>query len=168
MTKEQAFQKLIGTWSLVSTHAIRMKDGKLINYYGTKPSGVLTYDKSGHVQAQIMDGTRKPWTSDDLDEATNEEIKKAFQTYQCYYAKFDYDEKEKAVVHHVKGALNPNWHSKKKLAKQVRYLHFEGEHILHLSTPEIKAKGEKYIFFIQWKKDTHEQVKTMAKKKKIN
>jgi hypothetical protein len=88
----------IGTWRLVS-----IEGGTTAATRGTKPTGLIYYDSTGHMAAQIMpDRPRPKWTGT----PTPEQALDAFRGYTAYFGTYTIDETAKTVTHHRQGMLD--------------------------------------------------------------
>lgn len=107
-------EHLVGSWSLVSRVTTSTADGKIIPDPGlaSTPSGMLIYDRSGHVAAQL---SRKGRTvemipGDCRDAAQIKGTSDTAQTvlgYDAYFGTYSIDEKQHVVTHHLESALFP-------------------------------------------------------------
>ena len=70
--------QFVGTWKLISCEAKRA-DGQIVYPFGANPIGMLMYDATGHMTAQLMRTDRPKFTSDDRLRATLEEKRVAFE-----------------------------------------------------------------------------------------
>lgn len=105
--------QLIGSWRLVSRES-RRTDGQIEPDAGlsTVPLGVLIYDQSGHVAAQL---SRRDRTVAMIGEecqaaATTRGTPDTAQTifgYDAYFGTYRVNEKEGTVIHHLDAALFP-------------------------------------------------------------
>jgi hypothetical protein len=105
--------RLVGSWHLVSRQS-RRTDGKLEPDPGlsTVPLGILIYDESGHVAAQL---SRRDRSVDMLGEecqaaATTKGTPDTAQTilgYDAYFGTYKIDEQAGTVTHHLEAALWP-------------------------------------------------------------
>ncbi|MEX0750974.1 MAG: lipocalin-like domain-containing protein [Dehalococcoidia bacterium] len=98
---------LIGTWALLSTEWKRA-DGKHANPFGEGATGILIYDASGHMSAQIMRAGRPaPGAADraGIDTA----MASAVAGYVAYFGAFTIDDAEATVTHRLIGAAHPAW-----------------------------------------------------------
>jgi hypothetical protein len=138
-------QEIIGTWKLVSW-VYKNENGEEVDYFGKNSTGILTYDKPGYMNAQLMKGDRSRFTSDSINGGTPDETYGAFHSYLAYFGKY-YEEKPGEMVHIVEGSLFPNWIGN----KEVRYGRIEGDKLI-LSTPPIHAQGAEIVFYITWKR----------------
>src|SRR6516225_5917660 len=73
-------KKFVGSWRLVSI------EGLYQNVKG-KPSGIITYDNTGHMSVQIVLGER-PAFPDARAKASDKEKAAAFGTYVGYYGTY--------------------------------------------------------------------------------
>jgi hypothetical protein len=91
-------KSFIGTWRLVS-----IEGGANPATRGTKPTGIIFYDSTGHMAAQIMpDRPRPKWTGT----PTPEQALEAFRGYTAYFGTYTIDEKAATVTHHRQGMLD--------------------------------------------------------------
>ena len=106
-------EQLLGSWSLVS-RVSTLANGEVLPDRGlaTTPKGLLIYDRTGHVAAQL---SRQGRTVEMIGEECNEAAKirgtnDTAQTvlgYDAYFGTFKVNEKEGFVVHHLESALFP-------------------------------------------------------------
>jgi hypothetical protein len=91
-------KSFVGTWRLVS-----IEGGLTQTNRGQKPTGVIYYDASGNMAAQIMpDRPRPKWTG----APTQEQALEAFRGYTAYFGTYTIDEKAGTVTHHRQGSLD--------------------------------------------------------------
>ena len=143
--KESVKEKIIGTWKLISWKYLD-GDNEPVDFFGENPVGILTYDASGYMNAQLMKSGRGNFVSESLTGGTAEEIKDAYLSYAAYWGKY-YERTPGELIHEVEGSLFPNWVGH----DEIRYGKIEGEY-LTLSTPPIHAQGKKILFNVLWKK----------------
>jgi len=106
-------EKLIGSWSLASRVSTG-PDGKVIPDTGlaSTPAGILIYDRSGHVAAQL---SRKNRTMGIFSQECGEaaQIKGTSDTaqtvlgYDAYFGTYTIDEATSTVTHHLDFAIFP-------------------------------------------------------------
>ena len=106
-------EQLVGSWSLAS-RVSTLANGEMLPDRGlaATPKGLLIYDRSGHVAAQL---SRQGRTVEMIAEECNEAAKvrgtnDTAQTvlgYDAYFGTFTVNEKEGFVVHHLESALFP-------------------------------------------------------------
>lgn len=106
-------EQLAGSWSLAS-RVSTLANGEVLPDRGlaTTPKGLLIYDRTGHVAAQL---SRQGRTVEMIGEECNEAAKirgtnDTAQTvlgYDAYFGTFTVNEKEGFVVHHLESALFP-------------------------------------------------------------
>jgi hypothetical protein len=87
---------LVGTWALVSVEE-RQPGGKTVHWMGTKPRGLLIYDRAGNMSVQIMRDPVAPSASADPQDS-----------YVAYFGRYEVREREGAVVHRVQGSVRPS------------------------------------------------------------
>jgi hypothetical protein len=106
-------EQLVGSWRLVSRES-KKENGEVVPDPGlaTVPLGILIYDRSGHVAAQL---SRKDRTVSILaDEcqaaATTKGTPDTAQTifgYDAYFGTYKVNEREGIVTHHLEAAIFP-------------------------------------------------------------
>ena len=79
-------------------------NGEVVREWGPNPTGYLSYDASGFVSVQIV---RDPRAAKQSRELTSDERREAFDSYYAYYGRFEVDDKEGVVTHHIQGSLRP-------------------------------------------------------------
>jgi hypothetical protein len=139
-------ERFIGTWKLVSSE-FRRSDGEVTYPMGRNASGMLMYDASGHMSAQIIRPDRPAFASGDQFKGTPEEIKSAFKGCVSYFGTYEVDEEKGTVTHHVEGSLFPNWVG----TDQRRFFQFSGDR-LTLSTPPIPVGGQQVTALLVWER----------------
>ena len=104
---------LVGTWKLAS-RVSRAADGKVLTdpALGATPSGVLIYDASGHMAAQLSrQGRTMDIFKDECAEIsalkTSPNTANTVFGYDAYFGTYTVHEKEGFVTHHVESALWP-------------------------------------------------------------
>ena len=134
-------QKLVGNWTLLS-YVTEHPDGTLGKPYGDAV-GRLSYDEHGHMAGQVMRPGRLAVTP---GQWTAQDVRSAYAGYIAYFGRYEVNETQDTVVHHVHGALNPGWVG----GHQVRRMRFEGE-LLVLSTDVLKG-GTMVRHTLTWRK----------------
>lgn len=136
-----------GTWNLKDAYA--ETDGVRRAFpLGEGTLGLIMYDEIGHMSAQLMSKDRVAFSSRVPQEIPLEEIKRAYHEYTSYYGTYTLNVSEGTIVHHVIGALAPQWIG----GEQLRYFNFDGD-LLVLKTPPMKvADGSKVINTLVWEK----------------
>ena len=107
MTPSPAAELFIGVWRLESIRD-RFPDGRIEDNpdFGPDPDGFLVYTASGHVSVQFMRRVRAAWRKE--DDPSDAEREQAARGYGAYTGRYEVDEEEGAVLHHVEAALIPN------------------------------------------------------------
>jgi hypothetical protein len=91
-------RRFIGTWRLVSI------EGPPNPNRGAHPTGVIYYDATGQMAAQIMpDRPRPDWTGS----PTPEQARETILGYTAYFGTYSVDEGARTVTHHRAGTLSP-------------------------------------------------------------
>ncbi|HEV7674729.1 MAG TPA: lipocalin-like domain-containing protein [Candidatus Angelobacter sp.] len=112
-TTASVTEQLVGSWKLMS-RVSKLASGEVSvdPGLGAKPSGVLIYDASGHMAAQL---SRQGRTIDMLKEEcgamaavnTSPNTANTILGYDAYFGTYTIHEKEGFVTHHVEAALWP-------------------------------------------------------------
>ena len=141
MKNETIRNKFIGIWELVyvDTQTIDGKD--LERWIG---EGRLIYTKQGYISAQIGEPKIKKFKSENRLKATDKELRLLFNSFESYYGKYEIDEENGVIKHHVELSLFPNWIG----TTQERSYKFLNDHL------ELKAVGkeERIQYTLKWKR----------------
>ena len=94
-------KRLIGTWRVVS---VTRPDGQAAR--GARPTGLVYYDASGHMAAQLMTDSslRRPFAG---EQPSPEEAQAALRDYIAYFGTYSVDEGAKSITHHPQGGITP-------------------------------------------------------------
>lgn len=142
--KKSVIPEIFGSWKLISlTH---VKGNEKLDLYGKNPIGILTYDKSGYMNAQFGFRDRKNFQDESLSGGTVDEMTGAYKSYMAYYGKFKEEEPGK-IIHEVEGALFPNWQGH----SEIRYAEIEGNK-LTISIPPTLVNNEQISLIAIWEK----------------
>jgi hypothetical protein len=101
---------LIGTWSLVSYES---SDTESKQFRGDKPTGLIYYDRTGHMAVQIQpDRQRRRFTGPQAGvftgpSPTPDEAIDAISGYAAYFGTYTVDERAQTVTHKRIGNINP-------------------------------------------------------------
>ena len=140
-------EQFVGTWKLVSWK-IEQVDGELINSpLGADALGWIMYRPEGYMCVALMRPDRPKFASDNLMEATPEEIVTGFEGYVSYCGRYEINEQERFVIHHLQLSWFPNLVG----TKQKRYFKFT-ENRLTLKTPPLTALGEAQVHQLIWER----------------
>jgi hypothetical protein len=100
-SSDAARKRFVGNWKLVSYQAFSESgEARTLDYDG----GRIMYDDRGYMAAQLMRSGRAKSAP-----ATDEERAAAYRGYTAYYGTYEIDEAKGVVMHHVEGALSPQW-----------------------------------------------------------
>ena len=117
-TAQDVKSRFIGTWRLVSITS----DSVSGTIRGTRPTGYISYDGTGHMAVQIQPDRKRPsWPGSRA--ATTEELAEAARGYTAYFGTWTVDEKARTVTHHREGALNLD------VVDYVRRYTFDGDRL---------------------------------------
>ena len=141
--KEQFF----GTWKLVSWK-MQKPSGELIDSpLGPDPLGWIMYQPEGHMSVVLTRPDRPKFASNNLMEATTEEVETAFEGYISYCGSYEVNEKERSVTHHLQLSWFPNLIG----TEQKRFFEFAGDR-LTLKTPPLSVLGEAQVHRLTWQR----------------
>jgi hypothetical protein len=105
--------QLVGGWNLVS-RVTTGADGRVLTDAGLSatPSGILIYDRAGHVAAQLSrPGRTIAMLADECREAQQvkgtDDTSQTILGYDAYFGTYTVDEKKGIVTHHLESALFP-------------------------------------------------------------
>jgi len=96
---------LLGTWHLVRFELVRA-DGRVQEPFGTDISGMLVYLADGGMS--VVWGRKSRSVPKNLSNPTAVELAKMVENFDAYWGTFDVNSERSQVVHHVKGAFEPN------------------------------------------------------------
>jgi Lipocalin-like domain len=99
---------IVGAWRLESTLQ-RLADGTVrpSPLYGPKGVGYLIYSASGYMAAMLADPRRRHWSSE--DQPTESELQAIHDHFIAYCGRYEVDEQEGLVVHHLELHVTPNY-----------------------------------------------------------
>lgn len=118
--------QVIGTWSLVS-YQTTDKEGNVVYPLGEDAKGFIMYNPDGFMSAQLMATKGRPaYKSGDLHTGTPEEMAAAAHGYIAYSGRFEIDEENQQLTHHMDVSMNPTWEGQ----AQPRIANIEGETIV--------------------------------------
>ena len=93
--------RFVGTWRLVSIDG----DSATQRRFGPRPTGLIIYDATNHMAAQIQpDRPRPSWSAS--RPPTAEQALDAITGYTAYFGTYAVDERARTVTHRREGALN--------------------------------------------------------------
>jgi hypothetical protein len=115
----------VGTWMLVSQHSL-YPDGTTKPSRGDNAEGIIMYDQAGNMAVQLMRTDEHATEYTDLSD-----LKTAMQGFLSYYGRYEVDEAQAIVHHHVIGSSYFGWRG----TIQVRHYEFSGDTLI------LKAKS---------------------------
>ncbi len=145
ISDEPLKNRIVGAWRLLSW-VYQNEAGDTIDYFGKNPTGILMYDTSGNMNAQLMQRERSLFQTQAMRDGTDSERVDAFQTYVAYYGKYD-EPTPGEIVHVVEGSLFPNWIG----SKQIRYGSIKDDK-LTLRTPLMQTANGGLQFTLVWQR----------------
>jgi hypothetical protein len=138
-------EDIVGVWELVSVEA-RSKNARSFLPYGERPIGKLIYTADGHMAVTLMAANRGVFSSPDISLASDEEIKKAFETFDAYSGKWVLNEETGRIDHYIEAGRIPNWINQSHGRTCVL------NNGLTLVTDEFEMTGERWQVFVEWKR----------------
>jgi lipocalin-like protein len=124
--KSAITRKFIGTWKLVAIEGQQRRDRV----------GLIMYDTTGHMTAQIMPLDRPKFASGNRQQATQEELKAALDGYIAYFGPYEVNEAEGVVIHHLEASIIPNQVG----SDNIRYYEFSGDRLTLIPTNMVDGK----------------------------
>jgi hypothetical protein len=107
----------IGTWLLVSQHSC-YSDGRQEPSRGENPAGILMYDRAGNMAVHLMRTDARAGDHTDLSS-----LETAMQGFLAYFGRYEVDEEQQIVRHHITGASYPAYRG----TTQIRRYTFDGD-----------------------------------------
>lgn len=105
---EQSFrEQVIGTWTLLE-YTREDKNGERYYPFGKDATGFLMYTPDGYMSAQLMAQVRPEYSLGDLHTGTEEEMAQAAHGYHAYSGKYEVDEENQTLYHHMEVSMIPN------------------------------------------------------------
>jgi hypothetical protein len=96
-------RRFVGTWRLVS---FTQGNGSVIPERGPHPTGLIHYDATGHMAAQIMPDRLRAAYAGPLP--TPVEAQGAVVGYTAYFGTYTVDARARTVTHHREGNVIPS------------------------------------------------------------
>lgn len=100
-------EKVIGTWTLLE-YSRENKDGERFYPLGKDATGFLMYTPDGYMSAQLMAQGRRNYSLGELHTGTTEEMAQAAHAYHAYSGRFEVDEENQTLYHHMEVSMIPN------------------------------------------------------------
>ena len=138
--------RFLGTWKLVSYEFLG-PGGEASYPFGREVQGILHYDSNRNMAAQLMREGRGSFASGDQFGGTAEEIKEAFEGHFAYFGRYEINQSEGTVTHHIEGSSLPNWVG----IDQVRSYEFSENRLILRTTPGRIDDSERSGKFV-WEK----------------
>jgi hypothetical protein len=140
-------EQFSGTWKLVSWK-IEQANGEVIDPpLGPDPLGWIIYQPGGRMCVELMRPDRPNFASNNLMEATPEEVEAAFEGYVSYGGSYEVNEQERFVIHRIELSWFPNLVG----TEQKRFFEFAGDR-LTLRTPPLTLLGEAQVHRLIWQR----------------
>jgi len=114
---------------------------------GPDPLGWIIYQPGGRMCVELMRPDRPNFASNNLMEATPEEVEAAFEGYVSYGGSYEVNEQERFVIHRIELSWFPNLVG----TEQKRFFEFAGDR-LTLRTPPLTLLGEAQVHRLIWQR----------------
>jgi Lipocalin-like domain len=137
---------ILGSWELRAAEG-RYDDGSVEHLYGSGARGLLIYTPEGRMTVQLSAANRARFASDDMWKGTSEELKAAFNGYLAYFGRYELNEADGVILHHVEESMFPNWTGN----VQRRSISLEGDR-LTLSTLPGPVGGRVVTATLVWER----------------
>jgi hypothetical protein len=134
-------ERLIGSWRLVS-YETRDPVGRRGAPYADAV-GRLTYDGLGNMTGQVM---RPDRARVEVGKGNAQSVRAAYIGYIAYFGSYEVAPDGASVVHHVEGALNPEWVG----GRQVRKLRFDGDRLV--LSADVRKNGDIVAHTLTWER----------------
>ena len=143
---------LIGAWTVVYANDERA-EGPALPQFGTKPVGLLMFDKDGNYSMQICSSGRPKFSAGDRLRGTPEEYRAAASACNTHWGHYHVNEKDGTVVFKIEHALFPNWEG----TEQTRPFQLLNGYLRYkVATPSTNAEN----LVVVWKRMTSRRVTT--------
>lgn len=105
---EKSFrEQVVGAWTLLE-YTREDKNGERYYPLGKDATGYLLYTPDGYMSAQLMAQGRPTYTLGDLHTGTEEEMAQAAHGYHAYSGRYEVDEENQTLYHHMEMSMIPN------------------------------------------------------------
>ena len=101
-------EQLVGTWSYVAVDIV-LPDGSRVPLFGPKPSGLASFDASGHYVLITARASVPKFASNNPNEGTAEENKAVVEGSIAHFGRYTVDEAHKTIAFHIQTSTFPNW-----------------------------------------------------------
>jgi hypothetical protein len=147
--------RLVGTYRLLTTE-VKDASGTWSRTPNFNSIGYITYAETGHMAVHIMPRARPRFAG---NVPTPEEAQTALRGYGAYYGSFTVNDKEKFVVHHRFGQINPGGDVDVR-----RYFDFDGDRLTLTPPPAGGGGKDRATTRIVWERLPNAPLSAEAKK----
>jgi hypothetical protein len=105
------------------------------------------YQPEEYMSVALMRPDRPNFASDNLVEATPEEVETAFGGYISYFGSYEVNERERFIIHRLQLSWFPNLVG----TEQKRFFEFAGDRLM-LKTPPLTLLGETQVHRLIWQR----------------
>lgn len=137
---------LVGDWELVEWTAT--VGDSVTRPFGGDVVGRLSYTPGGRMWAMLQRRDRPHLGTTTFAAATEPQRAAASRNFLAYSGRYVVDRSGGTVVHHVDGALFPDWIG----GEQVRHIAWEGEELVLSSPPESTSGGRTVVNRLRWRR----------------
>jgi lipocalin-like protein len=130
----QGNKGIAGTWAMVKNTT--ELDGKVVNTYGDKPMGQVTFTADGRYNLMIARPDMPKFASNNRNTGTPEENKAIVQGMISHYGRYTMEPDGKTMTFHIESASFPNWNG----TSQKRVYQVGGDE-LQWTTPGASGGG---------------------------
>ncbi|MBI3530848.1 MAG: lipocalin-like domain-containing protein [Betaproteobacteria bacterium] len=146
MAADGAALSFVGAWRLQSFGFIK-SNGQTKYPFGEHPDGMVMYDATGRMSTQITRGDIPPFSSEERDRASDEEVRTAYEGFVGYYGTYEVNDSQRLVTFHIAVSSFPNW------VGRTLKRHYEFEETRLTLTSELKSvEGSPAILIQVWEK----------------
>jgi hypothetical protein len=149
------FSQILGTWELLSYHAVNIEDAKDVVYpMGKGCKGQIMYNNDGYMAAVLQRGDVEPYEAG-WTRGTTRELANAGKKTMSYCGPFYVVEqpgKNPILLHNATISLPPNWINtiQLRLAEKTEK---DGQVFLTLGPQDLlEHKGVKRVVRLEWRK----------------
>ncbi|MSO46090.1 MAG: hypothetical protein EXQ59_04910 [Acidobacteria bacterium] len=153
--------KFAGAYALVTTEVKDAASGTWSQTPNFDSIGYITYSDTGHMGVHIMPKIRMKFAS---TVPTGEEAQAALRGYTAYFGSYTVDDKDKFVVHHRVGQINPGGELDAKRFYDFVATPAGGERLILTPAPADGSGKDKATIHLIWQRLPNAPLSAEAKK----
>jgi len=128
LARPAASQEVLdGTWRLISSTRTNTATGAIIETFGSKPQGFITYGRDGRVLVLITRADRPK--AESIEKITDQQRNQLFSSMIAYAGTYNFD--GKTIEHQIDVSWNEVWSG----TKQIRDVKKEGDRLIYTTRP---------------------------------